>query len=39
MKNVKREDKKAAAANAEKATLGDLDALANLRDQMDSDEN
>ena len=39
MKNVKREAKKAAAANAEKATLGDLDALANLRDQMDSDEN
>ena len=39
MKNVKREAKKAAAANAEKVTLGDLDALANLRDQMDSDEN
>jgi len=39
MKNVKREAKKAASSNAEKATLGDLDALASLKDQMDKDEN
>jgi len=39
MKNVKREAKKAASSNAEKATLGDLDALASLKDQMDKDKN
>ena len=37
MKNVKRAAKKIAASNADKATLGDLDALANLKEQMDND--
>jgi len=37
MKNVKRAAKKVAASNADKATLGDLDALANLKEQMDND--
>ena len=38
MKNVKRAAKKAAASIADKATLGDLDALANLKEQMDNDK-
>jgi hypothetical protein len=38
MKNVKRSAAKLAASNSEKATLGDLDALANLKDKMDSNE-
>ena len=38
MKNVKRAAKKIAASNADKATLGDLDALANLKDKMEKDE-
>jgi small subunit ribosomal protein S1 len=38
MKNVKRAAKKIAASNAEKATLGDLDALANLKEQLDNDD-
>ena len=38
MKNMKRAAKKVAASNADKATLGDLDALANLKEQMDEDE-
>ena len=37
IKNVKRAAKKVADSNADKATLGDLDALANLKEQMDSD--
>jgi small subunit ribosomal protein S1 len=37
MKNVKRAAKKVAASNADKATLGDLDALANLKEKMDND--
>jgi small subunit ribosomal protein S1 len=35
IKNVKRAAKKVAASNADKATLGDIDALANLKEQMD----
>jgi small subunit ribosomal protein S1 len=38
MKNVKRAAKKVAASNADKATLGDLDALANLKEKMDNDK-
>ena len=38
MKNVKRAAKKVAASIADKATLGDLDALANLKEQMDNDK-
>jgi small subunit ribosomal protein S1 len=38
MKNVKRSAAKVASSNSEKATLGDLDALASLKDKMDSDE-
>jgi small subunit ribosomal protein S1 len=38
MKNVKRAAAKVAASNSEKATLGDLDVLANLKDQMEEDE-
>ena len=38
MKNVKRASAKVAASNSEKATLGDLDALANLKDKMEKDE-
>ena len=38
MKNMKRAAKKVAASNADKATLGDLDALANLKEQMDNDK-
>lgn len=37
-KMVKRAAKKLAATNSEKATLGDLDALANLKEQMESEE-
>ena len=37
-KNVKRAAKKVAANNAEKATLGDLDALANLKQKMDGNK-
>jgi small subunit ribosomal protein S1 len=37
IKNVRRAAKKVADSNADKATLGDLDALANLKEQMDSD--
>ena len=38
IKNVKRAAKKIAGSNADKATLGDLDALANLKEKMDSDK-
>ncbi len=38
MKNVRRASAKVAASNSEKATLGDLDALANLKDKMEKDE-
>jgi ribosomal protein S1 len=38
MKNVKRASAKVAASNSEKATLGDLDALASLKDKMEKDE-
>ena len=38
MRNVKRASAKVAASNSEKATLGDLDALANLKDKMEKDE-
>ena len=38
LKNMKRAAKKVAASNADKATLGDLDALANLKEQMDEEE-
>ena len=34
--NLKRASKKVSASNAEKTTLGDLDALANLKEQMDN---
>jgi small subunit ribosomal protein S1 len=37
MKNVKRAAQKEAASNSDKATLGDLDALANLKEQMDNE--
>lgn len=38
MKNVKRAAAKVASSNSEKATLGDLDALSNLKDRMEEDE-
>jgi len=38
MKNVRSASSKVAASNSEKATLGDLDALANLKDKMEKDE-
>jgi small subunit ribosomal protein S1 len=38
MKNVKRAAQKVAASNSDKTTLGDLDALANLKEQMDDNE-
>ena len=38
IKNLKRATKNVASANSEKATLGDLDALANLKEQMDNDK-
>ena len=38
MKNVKRAAAKVVASNSEKATLGDLDALANLKEKMQGDE-
>ena len=38
LKNVKRAAAKVASSNSEKATLGDLDALANLKDRMEEDE-
>ena len=38
MKNVKRATKKIAASNSEKSTLGDLDALASLKEKMDNDK-
>ena len=38
IKNVKRAAAKVASSNSEKATLGDLDALANLKDRMEEDE-
>ena len=37
-KNVKRAAKKVADSNADKATLGDLDALANLKEQMNNEK-
>ena len=37
VKNVKRAAQKVAASNSDKATLGDLDALANLKEQMDNE--
>jgi small subunit ribosomal protein S1 len=38
IKNLKRATKNVASANSEKTTLGDLDALANLKEQMDNDK-
>ena len=38
IKNVKRASAKVAASNADKATLGDLDALANLKEKMKGNE-
>ena len=38
MKNVKRSAAKVAASNSEKTTLGDLDALASLKEKMGGDE-
>lgn len=38
MKNVKRASAKVAASNADKTTLGDLDALANLKEKMKGNE-
>ena len=38
MKNVKRATKKIATSNPDKATLGDLDALASLKEKMDNDK-
>ena len=38
MKNVKRATKKITASNPDKATLGDLDALASLKEKMDNDK-
>jgi small subunit ribosomal protein S1 len=38
IKNLKRATKNLASANSEKATLGDLDALASLKEQMDNDK-
>ncbi|MDA9588373.1 30S ribosomal protein S1 [Flavobacteriaceae bacterium] len=38
MRNVKRAAAKVASSNSEKATLGDLDALANLKDRMEEDK-
>ena len=35
-KNIRTATKKMQAENAEKTTLGDLDALANLKEQMDN---
>ena len=35
MKNVKRASKKVEASNSEVTTLGDLDALADLKQKMD----
>ena len=37
LKNVKRAAAKVASTNSEKTTLGDLDALANLKEQMDGE--
>jgi small subunit ribosomal protein S1 len=34
MKNVKRSAAKVSASNSEKTTLGDLDALATLKEKM-----
>ena len=36
-RNMKQAAKRVAASNAEKTTLGDLDALANLKEQMDKE--
>src|SRR6056300_1749586 len=38
-RNIRTAAQKVAASNSDKATLGDLDALANLKDQMDKDKN
>ena len=38
IKNVKRATKKITASNSDKATLGDLDALASLKEKMDNDK-
>ncbi len=38
IKNIKRSSKKLEATNSEKTTLGDLDALANLKDKMLDDK-
>ena len=38
VKNLKRASKNVAASNSEKATLGDLDALANFKEQMYNDK-
>ena len=38
LKNIRKATKKMQADNAEKTTLGDLDALANLKEKMDNDK-
>ena len=38
IKNVKRNSKKLETTNSEKTTLGDLDALANLKEKMEDDK-
>ncbi len=36
--NIKKASRKVAASNSEKTTLGDLDALADLKEKMDNEE-
>ena len=38
VKNIKRNSKKLETTNSEKTTLGDLDALANLKEKMEDDK-
>ena len=38
LKNIKRNSKKLETTNSEKTTLGDLDALANLKEKMEDDK-
>ena len=38
IKNIKRNSKKLETTNSEKTTLGDLDALANLKEKMEDDK-
>ena len=38
IKNIKRNSKKLETINSEKTTLGDLDAVANLKEKMEDDK-